>query len=324
MSTIPTRVPSQGINPSRARPAIRRLYQRARLAPSQLSAPLLVRRDLDVAGLLPGQTTLEYLPAEAKRLARLGLGGVKVFVLGHGRDERASGALAPDNHMVQAVHAIKDAAPELAVTTEVCGCSWTTSRECVLRTTDGEIDLPVTLDLMQSMAVAHADAGADAVSPTAMLDGSIRAVRAALDHGGHADVSVNPNIAVHTSLYGPFKQVMRTDPVAGNRLGLQLDAGRLPDAALQTATRWEREGADALTLQPVMTQIDTLAALTARTSLPVTAYSTSGEWAGLRAIGPAAALEYHQMLIRSGADHILTYLADQVALALQDDLAGGI
>ncbi|MCD0444266.1 hypothetical protein LO763_11600 [Glycomyces sp. A-F 0318] len=324
MSNIPTRVPPQGVNPGRARPAIRRLYQRPPLAPSQLSAPLLVLSDLDATGILPGQTTLKQLPAEARRLARLGLGGVKVFASGHDRDERASGALAPGNHMIQAVRAIKDAAPELAVTTEVCGCSWTTSRECVLRTASGDIDLPATFDLMRSMALAHAEAGADAISPTAMLDGSIRAVRAALDHGGHADVSVNPNIAVHTNLYGPFKQVMRTDPDGGNRLGLQLDAGRLPDAALQTATRWEREGADALTLQPVMTQIDTLAALTGHTSLPVTAYSTSGEWAGLRAIGPAAALEYHQMLIRSGADHILTYLADQMALALHDDLAGGI
>jgi porphobilinogen synthase len=319
MSTAPTK--PQGINPGRARPNIRRLYERTILSPNRLSMPLLVL-DGDAPGHLPGETTVAQLPNEAKRLSRLGLGGVKVFAFGHERDARASGATAADNRMVAAVQAIKNAAPDLAVTTEVCGCSWTASRECVLRTDNGKIDLPATLDLMRSMALAHAEAGADAVSPTAMLDGSIHAVRVALDNNGHTDVSVNPNIAVHTSLYGPFKKLMHTDPAGSNRLGLQLDTGRLPAAAIQTADRWSIEGADALTLQPVMTHVDTLTALAAHTDLPVTAYSTSGEWAGLRAIGPAAAFEYHEMLIRAGADHILTYLADQISLVLQRDREG--
>lgn len=307
----------EGINPGRARPQIRRLYQRPLLAPNQLSKPLLVVPDHVHSGKLPSTVTLDQLGDEAARLARLGLGGVKLFAYGHDRDAHASGARAADNRMVQAVRIVKDAAPELAVTTEVCGCAWTDTSECVLRTPRGAIDLGATLALMEAMALAHAQAGADAVSPTAMLDGSIRAVRAALDHAGYPEVSVNPNLAVATSLYGPFKKVMGTDPAAGHRRGLQLDPGRVAASVRQSAVRWEAEGADALTLQPVMTHVDTLTALAAATDLPVTAYSTSGELAALDAMGAAAMIEYHLMLARAGAAHLLSFAADRVAQALQ-------
>ncbi|AYG85323.1 Delta-aminolevulinic acid dehydratase [Streptomyces hundungensis] len=155
--------------------------------------------------------------------------------------------------MVRAIGFVKATAPGLAVTTKVCGCSWTDHGECVLRTADGDFDLPATYGLMAAMAVQHADAGADAVSPTAMLDGSIRAVRTALDEAGHRDVAVNPNVAVHTSLYDPFKALMATDPRAGHRRGLQLEPGRADRDVLVQAARWIGEGADSLTLQPVMT-----------------------------------------------------------------------
>ncbi|MFF8505078.1 hypothetical protein ACF07L_31140 [Streptomyces anulatus] len=133
------------------------------------------------------------------------MGGVKAFTLGHDRDNAGSTAVSSGNLMVQAVSAIREVTPDLAVTTEVCGCSWTSSGECVLRTPTGRIDLDATHRLMGEMAVQHAESGADVVSPTAMLDGSVRAVRAALDERGFRDVGVNPNLAIHTTLYGPFK-----------------------------------------------------------------------------------------------------------------------
>lgn len=309
----------EGINPGRARGAIRRrLYDREDLAPSRLSAPLLVRPDGHTTGVLPGEVDLAELEQEARRLAGLGLGGVKVFVTGHDRDAHASGAKATGNRMLRAVETIKAAAPELAITTEVCGCSWTTSHECVLRGRDGRIDLYGTYELMGEMAVLHARAGADVVSPTAMLDGSIQAVRRALDADGWRDVSVNPNIAVDTALYEPFKEVMGTQPASGRRRGLQIDPGRLVPDATACADRWLAEGADTLTLQPVMTNTDALAALGVRSPAPVVAYSTSGEWAALRDLPERVALDYHRMLFRLGAAHVLTFAAAAIAHTLQN------
>ncbi|MFD6138156.1 hypothetical protein [Promicromonospora sp. NPDC060271] len=307
-----------GVNPGRARGAIRRLYDREDLAPSRLSAPLLVRPDGEATGALPGEVDLAGLEQEVLRLADLGLGGVKVFVTGHDRDAYASGARATRNRMILAVETIKAAAPDLAITTEVCGCSWTSSHECVLRDSDGRIDLYGTYELMGEMAVLHARAGVDVVSPTAMLDGSIRIVRRALDSDGWRDVSVNPNIAVDTALYGPFRNVMGTQPASGRRHGLQIDPARLVPDVMACADRWLAEGADTLTLQPVMTNTDALSALGGQTSVPVVAYSTSGEWAALRDLPDQVALDYHRMLFRLGADHVLTFAAASIAQSLHD------
>jgi porphobilinogen synthase len=294
------------------------LYVREDLAPARLSAPLLVLPAGALGGDLPGVVDEHDLPAAAARAAGLGLGGVKVFVVGHDHDEHASAATRPGNRMVEAVRAIKQAAPDLAVTTEVCGCSWTSSRECVLRTGDGRIDLSATYDLMGHMAVLHARAGADAVSPTAMLDGSIRAVRAALDEAEFRDVSVNPNVAVDGQLYEPFKELMGTQPAAGRRTGLQLDPARLQQASLACADRWLGEGADSLTLQPVMTNADAVAELAAHATAPIVAYSTSGEWAALEGLPGAVMLDYHRMLFRLGAAHVLSYAAWTIAETLED------
>ncbi|MEV7162502.1 hypothetical protein AB0N79_12425 [Streptomyces microflavus] len=307
-----------GINPSRARSAVRALYTRPALTAGDLSAPLLVLPDgHSGAGSLPGAVHLSDVRRTVTRWSGLGIGGVKVFALGHDRDSAGTAAVSADNLMVQAVSAIGVAAPDLAVTTEVCGCSWTSNGECVLRTRAGGIDLDATYRLMGEMAVQHAEAGADVVSPTAMLDGSVRAVRAALDDGGLRDVGVNPNLAIHTTLYGPFKALMATDPAAGHRRGLQLEPGRAQRDTVVQARRWIAEGADSLTLQPVMTAVDVLVRLRADQEAPLVAYSTSGEWPALRELGSEGMTEYLAMLRRAGADHVLTFAAEQVATYLE-------
>ena len=309
----------QGVNPSRARQAVRDLYARPALVPADLSAPLLVLPGSPHPGhgLLPGAVPLGDVPRTVERWARLGIRGVKVFAYGHDRDASGSAACAPGNRMVRAIAAVKDSVPGMAVTTEVCGCSWTDHGQCVLRAPGGDIDLPSTFRLMERMAVLHADAGADVVSPTAMLDGSVRAVRTALDDAGHRDVGVNPNLALHTTLYGPFKELMGTDPAAGNRRGLQLEPARAHRDTLVQAHRWVGEGADSLTLQPVMTAVDVLTRLRDSQHVPIVAYSTSGEWPALRALGTEGAAEYTAMLKRAGADNVLTFAAEQVAAYLE-------
>ncbi|MGA5406928.1 hypothetical protein ACPCSC_06640 [Streptomyces lavendulocolor] len=311
-----------GINPSRARDVVRALYSRPPLTAADLSAPLLsLPDDAEGKGALPGAVQLSDVPATVSRWADLGIRGVKVFAFGHDRDGDATGATAPGNRMIRTIQALKDAAPTTAVTTEVCGCSWTDHGQCVLRTAAGDIDLEATYRLMGTMAVMHAEAGADCVSPTAMLDGSIQAVRQALDAAGHRDVGVNPNLAIHTSLYGPFKTLMQTDPRSGHRRGLQLEPGRAQQATLLQARRWITEGADSLTLQPVMTTGDVLVRLRDEQKVPIVAYSTSGEWAALQALGTPGMVEYLAMLVRAGADQVLTFAAQTVAEHLEANRA---
>lgn len=306
----------EGVEPGRARAVVRELFERPGLVARDLTAPLLVHPDSPQGVDLPNVVGLGQVGASVRRLAGLGMRGVKVFAYGTPRDATASAATAAGNLMCQAVAEVKAAAPEIVVTTEVCGCSWTDHGECAILDQRGRIDLADTFDLMGTMAVLHAQAGADVVSPTAMLAGSVRAVRHALDRAGLPDVGVCPNIAVHTALYGPFKQVMGTNPGRGHRRGLQLEPGRADRDALTQADRWLAEGADSLTVQPVLTCVDVLTRLRAHTRVPLVAYSTSGEYAALAALSDAAVVEYHAALKRAGADLVLSFAAERVAHAL--------
>lgn len=291
--------------------------ERPRLHVRDLTAPLLVLpEDLDGAGL-PGAVPLSAVADTVGRWAALGIRAVKVFAYGDRRDATASAALQPGNRMLAAIAEVKAAEPQMVVTTEVCGCSWTDHGECGLLNAEGGLDREATYALMAGMAVAHAEQGADVVSPTAMIDGSVRAVRDALTDSGWPEVGVCPNLAVHTSLYGPFKQLMGTDPGRGHRRGFQLEPGRAERDIIRQTDRWLAEGADSLTVQPVLTCIDLLVKVRAHVQVPVIAYSTSGEYAALSTLGAEGLLEYHAGLVRAGADLILTYAAEQVARTLQ-------
>ena len=305
-----------GVEPGRARASVRDLYARPVLAIRDLTAPILVMPDDRHAADLPGVTSLGQLTTAVRRLAALGIRGVKVFAYGTGRDASARAATAAGNLMCQAVEQIKAATPEIVVTTEVCGCSWTDHGECAILDGRGHIDTDATYELMARMAVLHALAGADVVSPTAMLAGSVRAVRDALDEAELPDVGVCPNIAIHTELYGPFKQIMGTNPGRGHRRGLQLEPGRADRDALTQADRWLAEGADSLIVQPMLTCIDIVTRLRGHTRVPLIAYSTSGEHTALAALSDAAVVEYHAGLKRAGADLILSFAAERVARAL--------
>ncbi len=288
-----------------------------RLHVRAVTAPLLViPEDLDGA-MLPGAVAVSAIPAAVRRWADLGIGGVKVFTYGDPRDSHATGAVAPGNRMLRAITAIKDAAPSVVVTTEVCGCSWTDHGECALLDGAGRVDREATYALMAAMALAHAEHGADVVSPTAMLDGSVRAVRDALTGAGWSDVGVCPNLAMVTSLYGPFKKMMGTDPARGHRRGFQLEPGRAERDILTQADQWLAEGADALTVQPVLTCMDLLVRLRDHVRVPLVAYSTSGEYQALQVLGIEGLMEYHAALLRAGADLVLTYAAEQLARILR-------
>lgn len=306
----------RGVNPTRARPAVRAMYDRPMLLPADLAAPLLVVPDHhgdSSAAALPGVVTIASVAATVGGWAEAGIRAVKIFVRGHPRDARASAGTSPGNLMIRAIRQVKATAPMMVVTTEVCGCSWTDHGECALLNDTGQVDLTSTYALMAEMAVGHAEAGADVVSPTAMIEGSVHAVRLALNAHGHRDVGVNPNIAIHSSLFGAFKSVMGTNPGRGHRRGFQLEPLSAHRGAVAQAEQWLTEGADSLTVQPVLSALDVLVRLRQSTHAPLVAYSTSGEYTGLAALRIDGLVEYFGSLRRAGADLVLTFAAGEIA-----------
>ncbi len=309
-----------GAHPLRARPRVRDWLYREWLTPASLIAPVLVqpdRRDPREYVDLPTAVSHADLPGLVDDLWESGIGAVKLFCYVEHKTADAAGALAADNLLVSAIRTVRRAAPGMVIATEVCGCAWTDTGECVLLDAAGRVDLDATWGLMAAMAVAHAAAGADIVGPAAVLEGSVRAVRQALDADGYPDVGVTPSVIFNSALFGLYKDAMHTNPDRGNRRGLQIDACHLGQA-LDTAHRWLDEGADSLLVQPAMMAVDLLTCLREQTRVPLTAFSVSGEHRMLAGAGGAIYIEYLRYLRRAGADLVMTYGAAQVAAHLRE------
>jgi porphobilinogen synthase len=310
-----------GAHPLRARPRVRDWLRRERLTPADLIAPVLVQpdhRNPREYTELPTAVALADLPRLVRDLSESGVGAVKLFCYVAHKTADAAEALAPNNLLVAAIRTVRQAVPRMVIVTEVCGCAWTDTGECVLLDSGGRVNLEATFQLMAAMAVAHAASGADIVGPAAVLEGSVRAIRQALDVDGHPDVGVTPSVIFDSALFGIYKGAMRTNPGRGNRRGLQIDACHLGQA-LDTAHRWLDEGADSLLVQPAMMAVDLLTRLREQTRAPVTAFSVSGEHRMLSCAGAAVYVEYLRALRRAGADLVMTYGARQVAAALREE-----
>jgi porphobilinogen synthase len=307
-------------HPLRARPRVRDWLRREWLHPADLVAPVLVQpdgRDPGDYADLPTAVSLTGLPRMVAGLWESGVGAVKLFCYVQHKTADAAEALAADNLLVSAIRAVRRAVPGMVIATEVCGCAWTDTGECVLLDGAGRVNLDATLGLMAEMAVAHAGAGADIIGPAAMLEGSVRAMRQALDGGGHPDVGITPSVIFDSALFSIYKTAMHTNPGRGNRRGLQIDACHLGQA-LDTAHRWLDEGADSLLVQPAMMAVDLLTRLREQTRVPLTAFSVSGEHRMLAGAGNAVYAEYLRALRRAGADRVMTYGAGQVAVTLRE------
>lgn len=309
-----------GVNPTRARARVRDLLHRELLTPADLVAPILVQpdgRDPVDYRHLPGAVALRELPACVRRLREAGVRAVKVFVYVTHKTFDACDALNPGNLMIDAAQSIRAAVPDMVIATEVCGCAWTDTGECVLFGTAGRTDIAATLELMARMAVLHAEAGADITGPAAVLDGSVHAIRFELDDAGFPDVGITPSVIFDSALFAAYKSAMHTDPGRGNRRGFQIDACHSRQG-IDQAGRWLTEGADALLVQPAMMSIDLLTTLRGKTEAPITAFSVSGEDQLMTSAPDAVYLEYARALKRAGADLIMTYGALRLAEALAE------
>ena len=314
----------------RRTPALRRLVAEARLGPDDLVAPLFVREGtaepVPIASM-PGevQHSLDSLVVEAKRLVSLGVPGLILFGVPARKDAQGSGAWDPQGVVQVALRAVRDAVgDELVLMADLCLDEYTDHGHCGVLGPTGEVLNDPTLELYQRIALAQAEAGADVVAPSGMMDGQVAAIRAALDGGGHDAVAILAYASKYASaLYGPFRDAVDvTIAAGGDRRAYQQDP-RNGREALAEIEQDVAEGADMIMVKPAMTSLDVLATVRAEVPVPLAAYHVSGEFAMVKAAaaagwidGPAVALEQLTVLKRAGADFILTYFAAEVAEAL--------
>ena len=270
---------------------------------------------------LPGiaQRSVDRLCAEAEEAHGLGVGAVLLFGIPEEKDEAASGAYDDDGIVQRALRALKEEVPELVLVTDVCLCEYTSHGHCGLVDGD-EILNDVTLEVLARTAVSHAEAGADAVAPSDMMDGRVGAIRAALDAEGWESTPIVSYAAKYASaFYGPFREAAESTPAFGDRKSHQLDPPNVREA-LRECELDLGEGADALMIKPALPYLDVIRAVRDRFDAPVFAYNVSGEYAMVKAAAARGWLDERQAAIegltaikRAGADVIVSYWTRELA-----------
>jgi porphobilinogen synthase len=314
----------------RRTPALRRLVAETSLGIDDLIAPLFVREGITMPAAIeamPGQVqhSVDSLVIEAKRLVALGVPGLMLFGVPLRKDPTGTEAWNPDGIVQQALQALRHAVgDDLVLMADLCLDEYTDHGHCGVLGPDGVVLNDPTLELYGRVARAQAEAGADVVAPSGMMDGQVAAIRAALDAGGHDQVAILAYAAKYASaLYGPFRHAVDVTIVGGgDRRSYQQDPHNGREALLEIA-RDVSEGADMVMVKPALTSLDVIAAARRTVRVPLAAYQVSGEYAMVKAAaaagwidGPAVALEQLIALKRAGADFILTYFAAEVAEAL--------
>jgi porphobilinogen synthase len=291
-----------------------------------LIAPLFVKESIaepvPIASM-PGhyQHTLESLRKEAGELAGLGVPALLLFGVPAGKDAEGSQAWAPEGIVQRALRALTaDLGDQVALIGDLCLCEYTDHGHCGLLAPDDRVDNDASLDRYRRIAVAQAEAGADVIAPSGMMDGQVAAIRAALDQAGFADTPILAYAAKYASgLYGPFREAAEGAPRFGDRTAYQMDP-RNGDEALREAALDVAEGADMLMVKPALAYLDVLWRTKREFGLPVAAYHVSGEYAMVKAAaergwvdGQRVMLEVLTSIRRAGADLVVTYFAREAA-----------
>jgi porphobilinogen synthase len=309
---------------------IRRLVQETRLAPSQFILPLFVcpgegvRKEI-VA--MPGhaQLSIDKLVRECEECRALGLGGVILFGIPEQKDEFASGAYADDGITQRAIRAVKREVSGLLVITDVCNCEYTSHGHCgFVKSGDRDVDNDATLKWLAKTAVSHANAGADIVAPSDMMDGRVAAIRKALDAAGHINTPVLSYAAKYASVfYGPFREAAESAPQFGDRRTYQMDPANGREA-LREITLDLEEGADMIMVKPAMPYLDVIRQARQQFNVPLGAYQVSGEFSMIMAAANNGWIDLDRAIVesltsirRAGADFILTYFAKCAAKLLR-------
>jgi len=322
--------PERRLRRLRRTPALRRLVAEYRVTVDDLVAPLFVKEGIDAPEpvlSMPGvvQHTQESLRKEVRALGELGVPAVMLFGVPAEKDARGSHADAPDGVVQIALRNLRDEVGDaLVLMADDCLDEYTDHGHCgIVDEESNEVDNDATLERYASIAIAQADAGADVIAPSGMMDGQVAAIRAALDDTGHASTPILAYAAKYASaLYGPFRDAAECAPQFGDRRGYQMDPANAREALVEVALD-VAEGADMVMIKPALAYLDVIAETRAAFDVPVAAYHVSGEYAMVKAAaqlgwidGAAVALEHLVAIKRAGADMILTYFAREFAEAL--------
>jgi porphobilinogen synthase len=318
---VPTKRPRR----LRRTPAMRRLVAEHKVSVEDLIEPLFVvpgsgvKREI---ASMPGvfQQSVDRIAEDVKAAAALGIGAVLLFGIPAHKDERASGLADPAGEVQRAIAAIKRAAGDVLVIADLCACEYTSHGHCGLLDEHGVVDNDRTLELLASGAVSYADAGADLVAPSDMMDGRVAAIRFALDARGHADVGILSYAVKYASaFYGPFREAAESAPAFGDRRSHQMDPPNAREA-IKEALLDVDEGADMVMVKPALPYLDVLWRVKQAVQVPVAVYNVSGEYAMIKAAAANGWIDEErvvdELLVgckRAGADAIVTYFARSFA-----------
>jgi porphobilinogen synthase len=310
--------------------ALRAFARETSLTASDFIYPLFIAEGEGIRNeisSMPGQyqISLDHLDAEIKELTSLGIPGVLLFGLPDAKDEIGSGAFADDGIVQRAVRQIRDHAPEMLIVTDVCACEYTSHGHCGILV-DGVVDNDQTLPLLARTALSHAEAGADIVAPSDMMDGRVAIIRRALDEAGFVNTPIMSYAAKYSSAYyGPFREAADSAPAFGDRRTHQMDSGNIREAMREIDIDLD-EGADAIIVKPTLAYLDVVRAARERVDVPIVAYNVSGEYAMIKAAAQLGwidevrlTLETMLSIKRAGADRIISYHAKDVARWLRGE-----
>jgi len=324
--------PQERMRRLRTTPRMREMVRERTLRPKQLVQPLFVDERLSErreVPSLPGQCALPLtdVAEECAEISALGVGAVLLFGIPTRKDSLGSGAYDPQGVVQRATRVIKERC-DIPVITDLCLCEYTDHGHCgALR--NGDVDNDLTLELYAKVAVSQAEAGADMVAPSGMMDGQVSAIRNALDISGHQGTGIMAYSAKFAScFYGPFRDMVGSSPSQGDRRSHQMDPANARQAARELRQDAE-EGADMLMVKPAMPYLDIICRARGELDLPICAYQVSGEYAMIKCAAERGALDGHQAILesltciqRAGADMIITYFAKEAAEALRGERNG--
>jgi porphobilinogen synthase len=321
--------PRQRLRRLRQNECLRRLVRETTLSVSDFIYPMFVTTGRDrreEISSMPGQYrwSVDLLVKEVTDIKLFGIPAVILFGIPDRKDERGTSAYDPHGVVQSAIRAIKDHVPDLLVMTDVCIDEYTSHGHCGV-VKDGRIVNDDTLACLREMARSHAEAGADVVAPSDMMDGRVGAIRDELDCHGYTEIPIMSYAAKYAScLYAPFREAADSTPKFGDRLSYQMDVANAREALREIDLDIE-EGADIVMIKPALPFLDIIAAARAHVDLPIAAYQVSGEYSMIKAAARAgwvdearAMMESLLSIKRAGADMILTYFAKDAARALND------
>lgn len=319
-----TQFPTVRLRRTRQNEKLRGLVRETRLSVDQLIYPLFIAEGIHEAheiASMPGivQWPLEQLGREAERIANLGIPAVLLFGIPNEKDEVGSQAYDSQGIIQKAIRLLKSVNPDLLVITDVCLCEYTSHGHCGL-IHNGSVQNDESLELLARMALSHAEAGADIVAPSDMMDGRVGAIRHVLDEQGFSQTPIMAYSAKFASaFYGPFREAAGSTPQFGDRCSYQMDPANAREA-LREVELDIAEGADIVMVKPAMAYMDVIRQVRDRCDLPIAAYNVSGEFSMIKAAAQNGWIDERRVTMevltgirRAGADMIITYFAPDVA-----------